>query len=68
MNDATRYRALQAFCRQRALFNDENAAFWLEEADILGRLVALVDREEYLAQRVAALHQMKDDSPSKPAE
>lgn len=68
MNEATRYRALEAFCRQRAQFNEENSSFWLEEADILARLVALIDRQEDLAKHVAALHQMKDDIQSKSAE
>ncbi len=33
MDDVTRYRALAAFCRQRAKMDGENEQFWLAEAD-----------------------------------
>ncbi len=33
MDDVTRYRALAAFCRQRAKMDGEDEQFWLAEAD-----------------------------------
>jgi hypothetical protein len=38
MEDVVRYRAFEAFCRQRAKMEGEGSAFWLEEADLLARL------------------------------
>jgi len=32
MEDVVLYRALEAFCRQRARMAGEGSAFWLEEA------------------------------------
>jgi hypothetical protein len=39
MEDIVRYRALEAFCRQRAQMEGEGSAFWLAEADILAQLI-----------------------------
>jgi len=44
MEDVVRYRALEAFCRQRAKMEGEAAAFWLEEAEILAKLVTVEGR------------------------
>ncbi len=33
MDDLTRYRAMAAFCRQRARMDGESEQFWLAEAD-----------------------------------
>ncbi len=33
MDDVTHYRAMAAFCRQRARMDGENEQFWLAEAD-----------------------------------
>ncbi len=33
MDNATWYRAMASFCRQRAKMEDENEQFWLTEAD-----------------------------------
>jgi hypothetical protein len=49
MEDIVRYRALEAFCRQRAQMEGEGAAFWLEEAEILAQLVILGGRLKILA-------------------
>jgi hypothetical protein len=32
------YRAMEAFCRQRAKMDGENDLFWLSEAEVLGKL------------------------------
>ena len=33
-------RAMAAFCRQRAKFEDENSLFWISEADEWDRLIS----------------------------
>ncbi len=37
MDDVTLFRALAAFCRQRARMDGENEQFWLAEADAWAR-------------------------------
>jgi hypothetical protein len=49
MEDIVRYRALEAFCRQRAQMEGEGSAFWLEEADILAQLIITESRLKILA-------------------
>jgi hypothetical protein len=49
MEDIVRYRALEAFCRQRAQMEGEGSAFWLEEADILAQLIIMESRLKILA-------------------
>ncbi len=49
MVDIVRYRALEAFCRQRAQMEGEGRAFWLEEADILARLIIMESPLKILA-------------------
>jgi hypothetical protein len=39
MEDLMRYRAFEAFCRQRAQMEGEGSAFWLEEAEVLAKLI-----------------------------
>ena len=34
------YRAMEAFCRQRAKMDGENDLFWLTEAEVLGKLAS----------------------------
>ena len=34
MESLLRYRAMEAFCRQRAKMDGESASFWLAEADV----------------------------------
>ncbi len=56
MEDIVRYRALEAFCRQRAQMEGEGSAFWLEEADILAKLIIMESRLKILA----ASHEEKE--------
>jgi hypothetical protein len=49
MENIERYRALEAFCRQRAQMDGEGSAFWLEEAEILAQLVMTESRLKKLA-------------------
>jgi hypothetical protein len=39
MEDVVLYRALEAFCRQRARMEGEGLAFWLEEAENMAKRV-----------------------------
>jgi hypothetical protein len=48
MEDVVRYRALEAFCRQRAQMEGESSGFWLEEADILSKLITTESRLKLL--------------------
>jgi hypothetical protein len=48
MKDVVLYRALEGFCRQRAQMEGESSSFWLEEADILSRLVTIEGRLKLL--------------------
>ena len=38
------YRAMLGICRQRAQMESEGASFWLEEADILEKLITNGER------------------------
>jgi hypothetical protein len=49
MENIERYRALEAFCRQRAKMDGEGSAFWLEEAEILAQLAMTESRLKKLA-------------------
>jgi hypothetical protein len=49
MEDIVRYRAFEAFCRQRAQMDGEGSAFWLEEAEILAQLAMTESRLKMLA-------------------
>lgn len=49
MEDVVHYRALEAFCRQRAQMEGESSAFWLEEADILAKLATNESRLKLLS-------------------
>jgi hypothetical protein len=40
MEMLTHCRAMAAFCRQRAKIEDENEAFWLEEAELWATLIS----------------------------
>jgi hypothetical protein len=48
MEDVVRYRALEAFCRQRAQMEGEPSAFWIEEANILAKLITTESRLKLL--------------------
>ena len=50
MEDLVRYRAFEALCRQRAKMEGESSAFWLEEAEILSRLITVEGRLRTLDQ------------------
>ena len=50
MEDVVRYRAFEALCRQRAKMEGESSAFWLEEAEILSRLITVAARLRTLDQ------------------
>jgi hypothetical protein len=49
MENIVRYRAFEAFCRQRAQMDGEGSAFWLEEAEILAQLAMTESRLKKLA-------------------
>jgi hypothetical protein len=40
------YRAMEAFCRQRAKMDGENDLFWLSEAEVLGKLAINAPRQK----------------------
>ena len=40
------YRAMEAFCRQRAKMEGENDLFWLSEAEVLGKLATNAPRQK----------------------
>jgi hypothetical protein len=44
METIQHYRAMEAFCRQRAKMEGENELFWLTEAEILRKLVTNAQR------------------------
>jgi len=50
MEDVVRYRAFEALCRQRAKMEGESSAFWLEEAEILSKLITVEGRLRTLDQ------------------
>jgi hypothetical protein len=50
MKEAVRYRALEAFCRQRSQMEGEGSEFWLTEADILAKLRINAVRLEVLKE------------------
>ena len=50
MEDLVRYRAFEALCRQRAKMEGKSSAFWLEEAEILSRLITVEGRLRTLDQ------------------
>jgi hypothetical protein len=39
------YRAMEAFCRQRAKMDGENDLFWLSEAEVLGKFATNTPRQ-----------------------
>jgi hypothetical protein len=47
METVQHYRAMEAFCRQRAKMDGEDERFWLAEAD---RLAKLIPAEHQTAQ------------------
>ena len=49
MDEIQHYRAMEAFCRQRAQMEGEDEVFWLAEAKVLARLIILAHRLELLA-------------------
>jgi len=48
METIQHYRAMEAFCRQRAKMDGESELFWLAEADVLAKLVVNAQRLERL--------------------
>ena len=48
MQNMMRYRAFEAFCRQRSQMEGENEVFWLAEAEILAKLATNAQRLELL--------------------
>ena len=60
MENIVRYRAFEAFCRQRAQMDGEGSAFWLEEADVLAQRIIMESRLKILA----ALHEEEKRLPN----
>ncbi|GAC1423008.1 MAG: hypothetical protein NVSMB6_24350 [Burkholderiaceae bacterium] len=50
MDEIQHYRAMEAFCRQRAKMEGEDESFWLAEARVLGRLIILAHRRDLRAR------------------
>ena len=48
METLQHYRAMEAFCRQRAKMDGEDELFWLTEAEVLAKLVRNTHRREVL--------------------
>jgi hypothetical protein len=48
METIQHYRAMEAFCRQRAKAEGESELFWLTEAEILAKLVTNAHRRRVL--------------------
>jgi hypothetical protein len=48
METIQHYRAMEAFCRQRAKMEGESELFWLTETEILARLVTNAHRRRVL--------------------
>jgi hypothetical protein len=46
MDSTLYYRAMEAFCRQRAKMDGENDKFWLAEAEVSAKLGADAHREK----------------------
>jgi hypothetical protein len=42
------YRAMEAFCRQRAKMEGESDRFWLAEAEVLAKLATNAHRQKVL--------------------
>ena len=51
MDDVVEYRALEAFCRQRAKMEGESSAFWLKQADVLAKLITTEIRLQSLQSK-----------------
>jgi len=47
------YRAMLGICRQRVQMDGEDVSFWLEETDILEKLITNAERSAALAAPVA---------------
>lgn len=43
------YRAMEAFCRQRAKMDGEDELFWLSEAEVLAKLITNAHRMDVLS-------------------
>jgi len=48
METLQHYRAMEAFCRQRAKMDGEDELFWLTEAEVLAKLVRNTHQREVL--------------------
>ena len=46
METVQHFRAMEAFCRQRAKMDREDEVFWLAEADALAKLIANMQDNE----------------------
>jgi hypothetical protein len=46
MDSALYYRAMEAFCRQRAKMDEENDKFWLAEAEVSAKCFADAHRRK----------------------
>lgn len=48
MQPLQRYRAMEAFCRQRSKMEGEDERFWLTEAEVLAKLATNAYRMQML--------------------
>jgi len=46
METVQHFRAMEAFCRQRAKMDREDEAFWLAEADALAKLISNMEESK----------------------
>jgi hypothetical protein len=63
MEELMRYRAFQAFCRQRAQMEGENELFWHTEAELLGKLVTETYRLNALSEAEKIAAELNRDAP-----
>ena len=50
METIQHYRAMEAFCRQRAKMEGEDELFWLTEAEVLAKLITVTYRLNILTE------------------
>ena len=54
MKPLQRYRAMEAFCRQRSKMEGEDELFWLTEAEVLAKLATNAHRMQVLKTYLVA--------------
>jgi hypothetical protein len=52
MNTSARYRSMEESCRRHAQLDDATARSWLEEAELLSKLIKVEQRLQVLRNRI----------------